>query len=246
MNILDGGFRFEATFGALQGAVAKEIFDRFVEAERTKDWDDARKFHGDDTNVGHLARTEPQRRADAFIAMILQAAATRPDAIRPEPALHIVMTTDAYETALAELAGTPAQFDPRRYQSYKSETLDGIQIDPSDALAAGIIGHIRRVVIGVTEASMSQKARVFTGPLRKLLGTLDPVCIWPGCELPQHLCQADHTVSWRETQDTSVGNGKIMCGKHNRLKETGYRTWKDPTGHWHTYRPDGTEIIPAA
>ena len=50
----------------------------------------------------------------------------------------------------------------------------------------------------------------------------------------------------RETQDTSVGNGKIMCGKHNRLKETGYRTWKDPTGHWHTYRPDGTEIIPAA
>jgi hypothetical protein len=22
----------------------------------------------------------------------------------------------------------------------------------------------------------------------------------------------------------------------------GYRTWRDPDGHWHHYRPDGTEI----
>jgi hypothetical protein len=22
----------------------------------------------------------------------------------------------------------------------------------------------------------------------------------------------------------------------------GYRTWRDPDGHWHHYRPDGTEV----
>jgi len=33
-----------------------------------------------------------------------------------------------------------------------------------------------------------------------------------------------------------------MCGHHNRWKATGYTTWRDPKGHWHHYRPDGTEI----
>jgi hypothetical protein len=33
-----------------------------------------------------------------------------------------------------------------------------------------------------------------------------------------------------------------MCGRHNHFKQRGYRTWRDPTGQWHTYRPDGTEI----
>jgi hypothetical protein len=26
------------------------------------------------------------------------------------------------------------------------------------------------------------------------------------------------------------------------LKNKGYRTWRDPDGLWHTYRPDGTEL----
>jgi hypothetical protein len=33
-----------------------------------------------------------------------------------------------------------------------------------------------------------------------------------------------------------------LCARHNRWKQHGYRTWRDPTGHWHTHRPDGTEI----
>jgi hypothetical protein len=33
-----------------------------------------------------------------------------------------------------------------------------------------------------------------------------------------------------------------MCPRHNRFKNRGYRTIRDPHGHWHTYRPDGTEI----
>jgi hypothetical protein len=33
-----------------------------------------------------------------------------------------------------------------------------------------------------------------------------------------------------------------MCSHHNRWKATGYTTWRDPHGHWHHYRPDGTEI----
>ena len=33
--------------------------------------------------------------------------------------------------------------------------------------------------------------------------------------------------------------------RHNRFKNHGYRTWRDPHGRWHLYRPDDTEITPA-
>ncbi|MGB8861805.1 MAG: hypothetical protein WCC60_21295 [Ilumatobacteraceae bacterium] len=33
-----------------------------------------------------------------------------------------------------------------------------------------------------------------------------------------------------------------MCDHHNRWRSKGYRTWRDPDGHWHHHRPDGIEI----
>jgi hypothetical protein len=53
-------------------------------------------------------------------------------------------------------------------------------------------------------------------------------------------------VHLERTKDTSVNNGGPLCGAHNRFKERGYRTWRDPNGTWHTTRPDGTQLQPAA
>jgi hypothetical protein len=33
-----------------------------------------------------------------------------------------------------------------------------------------------------------------------------------------------------------------MCGRHNRLKERGYRVFRDENGDWHTLDPHGVEI----
>ena len=107
-------------------------------------------------------------------------------------------------------------------------------------------GHIRRVVLGAPDASISQRTRLFTGALRDLLNVIDPMCMWAGCEIPGHRCQADHTIPWHAGGLTTIGNGKPMCGKYNRLKEHGHRTWRDPQGRWHINRPNGTEIQPAA
>ena len=54
----DGGFTLQGSFGALQGATIRELFERFVTAERLADWEEARDIHGDQTNQSHLARTE--------------------------------------------------------------------------------------------------------------------------------------------------------------------------------------------
>jgi Domain of unknown function (DUF222) len=243
----DGGFKVDGSFGPAQGALIKELFERFVEVERLADWDEARAQFGDDANVTDLRRTEAQRRADAFANALLQAAAQPADAVRPEPCVNIVMSQDAYEAGLAELAGTePVRFDPKNYRTYQCQTLGGTTLSPGAALGAAMAGHIRRVVIRAGEASISQKSRTFAGPLRALIQTLDKSCVWVGCQVPSDRCQVDHVTPWRDTHDTSASNGAPLCGKHNRHKERGYRTWKDSEGHWHIQRPDGSTIEPAA
>jgi Domain of unknown function (DUF222) len=243
----DGGFTLEGSFGALQGATIRELYERFVTAERLADWEQARDIHGDETNQSHLARTEPQRRADAFEAALLQASGTLPDANLPEPSVNIAMSPDMFEHGLATLTDTqPVRLDPRNYRNIRCETFGGTQLDPADAVAAAIKGHIRRVVYTTPEASVSQKGRFFTGALRQLLNVIDPSCQWAGCNIPAHHCQADHTIAWHAGGETRVSNGKPLCQKHNRLKEHGYRTWRDPNGQWHIQRPNGTHIQPAA
>jgi hypothetical protein len=243
----DGGFTLDGRYGPAQGALAKELFERFVAVERLADWEEARGEYGNDANVTHLRRTEAQRRADAFINILLQAAAQPADAVRPEPCVNIVMSQEAYEAGLAELAGTgPVRLDPRNYRSYQCETLSGTTLTPGEALGAAMAGHIRRVVISATDASITQKSRAFTGPLRALVQTRDTTCVWTGCHIPSDQCQADHITPWRHTQNTTANNGAPLCGKHNRHKERGYRTWRDTQNNWHIQRPDGTTITPTA
>ena len=114
------------------------------------------------------------------------------------------------------------------------------------ALLARTEAQRRRVVIGAPEASVSQKTRVFTGPLRRMIQTLDTTCVWAGCDIPSDRCQVDHVTPWRTTQNTSARNGAPLCGRHNRYKEHGYHTHRDTNGNWHIQRPDGTTITPAA
>ena len=41
---------------------------------------------------------------------------------------------------------------------------------------------------------------------------------------------------------TAPVNGAPACPRHNRAKNGGYTTRRDTHGHWHVYRPDGTEL----
>ena len=128
----DGGFRIEGHLGPAQGAIVKELFERFVAMERLADWDEARDTFGADANATHLRRTEAQRRADAFVNALLQAAAQPADAVRPKPCVNIVMSSDAYQ---AELARTePTRFDPTNYRTYQCQTLGGTTRSPGEAL----------------------------------------------------------------------------------------------------------------
>jgi hypothetical protein len=125
---------------------------------------------------------------------------------------------------------------------YRCTTFDGRPIDPTEAVATALIDHIRRVVIGADSVviDLGRRRRCFTGAAQ-LAAT---ECYWPGCHVPATDCQIDHLIPWtdRGGGSTNPGYGAPACGRHNRYKQRGYRVHRDPTGHWHTVRPDGTEI----
>jgi Domain of unknown function (DUF222) len=242
----DTGY-LDARFGAAQYAAMNEILDQFAQAEFAAEWDELRARVGDDACPGLLERTEPQRRADALLALFLRAASTDPAAKDPEPVVNIVIDQAVYETQLAAIAtGDQPSFEATDLAHQRCRTTNGVPVDPADAVAASLVGHVRRVLLGPDGViiDLGRRARTFTGSARDaalLQAALDGDgrCLWPGCGL--HRCHIDHTHEWGHGGVTALPNAGPLCPRHNRFKTRGYRTWRDPTGVWHTYRPDGTE-----
>ena len=243
----DEGF-LDARMGAAQFAQMKEVFERFSQAEFDAEWDQLRARLGDDACPAMLERSDAQRRADALATIFQRAAGADPTAKDPEPVVNIVIDQAVYEAQLAAMVtGEPVRFDPHDLAHQCCRTTTGVAVDPADAVAASLIGHVRRVVVdgdGVI-IDLGRRSRTFTGSAREaaaLQAALDGDgrCLWPGCGL--HRCQVDHSDEWHAGGCTDVRNAGPLCPRHNRWKTRGYRTWRDPTGIWHTFRPDGTEI----
>jgi hypothetical protein len=168
--------------------------------------------------------------------------------------VNIVMDAATFESTLARMrliALTPGRgvptLDRLPLTDWRCETLDGTLVDPYEALVAALHGHVRRVVFDTagTVIDLGRRRRLFAGAARDAGKLQSTHCIWPGCSIPTGHCQADHVAEWQHAGETRPGNGAPLCGRHNRLKSRGYRTWRSPDGRWHTARPDGTEISPS-
>ena len=67
-------FRFETSHGIIVGASMREVFEAFCTAEFDRDWQWVRDTYGAEAKASLLPRSASQRRADAFVAMVLAAA----------------------------------------------------------------------------------------------------------------------------------------------------------------------------
>jgi hypothetical protein len=234
----------DAQGGVLAGSEFVEIFDRFCDAEFRSDWDAGVVQWGERMNPQLLERTPAQRRFDALRAVFLAAAASGVVGVF-DPLVNLVVDQTTLEHHLTKLlGGDPEPLDPATVDQRRCETVNGMPIDPADMLAAVFIGHVRRVVFDAAGVviDLGRRSRLFTGGARDAVLLGDRWCLWPGCDLRSGRCEIDHTTPWAANGPTRPDNGGIACSRHNRWKQHGYRTWRDPTGQWHTTRPDGTEI----
>jgi hypothetical protein len=146
------------------------------------------------------------------------------------------------ETATATTTETDDGLDqPGR----RCSTLDGHPIDPAEALAALLVGRLRRVVLdgrGVV-IDMGRTARLFTGPRHLAVRLQRTTCYWPGCHVLVQHCQADHLLPWTQGGPTDQQNGAPACGAHNRVRNQGFTVGRDPTtGQIIVRRPDGRPL----
>ena len=245
-SAIDGSFRLEANHGGLQGAVMAEIFERFETAELHADWAAARKVHGDQARVEHLERTPAQRRADAIFEIFRRAAAA--DRASPVPLVNIVVDQDTFEDELRRGAGAPVTVDPNEVlDERRCHAIDGTPLRPAEAVAAALVGHVRRVVVDSagTVIDLGRRQRLFTGSARDaaflqavLRGPGGLGCLWPGCDGRGRNLQVDHRDPACRGGPTNTDNSDAYCGFHNRTKEHGYRPVRDPDGTWSIHRPD--------
>jgi len=245
-SAIDGSFRLESNHGALQGAAMAEIFDRFETAELHADWAAARELHGDQATVADLERTPAQRRADALFRIFCRAAAA--EGASPEPLVNIIIDQDSFEDELRRSAGVPVTVDANEVlDRRRCHTLDGTQIRPAEAVAAALVGHVRRVVVDSagTVIDLGRRQRLFTGSARDaaflqalLRGPGGLGCLWPGCDGRGRNLQVDHRDPACRGGPTDTDNSDAYCGFHNRTKEHGFRPIRDPDGTWTIHRPD--------
>jgi len=243
-------FRFETSHGILQGDAMRAVFDAFCDAEFARDHAWATEQYGPGATADQLPRTAPQRRADAFFAMVCAAAAhgAGHDPIPVEVTTSLVMDLDQFEQyTRSELDGTPPTIDPSQVRSRRCETIDGIPVDPRQAVAATFLGRIRRVVLGSTGVVVNagHTRRLFNGALRDAILATDPTCGWLGCHLRAHLAQVDHLRPHAHGGPTDAANAKTTCRHHNLFKQrAGYGTTRNRDGTITIHRPDGTTLHP--
>jgi hypothetical protein len=244
VSIVGEGVYLDGRGGVVAGSMIEEIFARFCDTDFRADWDAGVAQWGDKMNPGLLDRTAAQRRFDALLAIFTSAAASGVVGVC-DPLVNVIVDQTTLEHHLATVSGSNVEpLDPSTVDHRRCETSTGHHIDPADMLAAVLIGRVRRVVFdsaGVV-IDLGRRARLFTGGARDAVLLGDRWCMWAGCDLRSGRCQIDHTTPWANSGPTHPNNGGIACPRHNRWKQRGYRTWRDQQGHWHTYRPDGTEI----
>ena len=229
--------------GSLQGAGMHDIFQHYLEAETLADWDKARAEHGDDAAGCHLERTVAQRSADALYR-IYEDAAANADSPVPVGFVHnLVWNQETFEYFLARYFG--ADPEPMHPDDYLCQTIDGIPVNPIEAITSALVSKIRRAVVGANGTVIDLgEARQFTGSARAAVKLAATECVWPSCRVPTSRCETDHMVEHSKQGRTDPGNGAPLCGKHNRWKQKGFTVHRDPQGNWHTRRPNGTEIDP--
>jgi hypothetical protein len=197
---ISGMYLGQMTLDPISGAIVAGELER-LEAELFEaDWATAHAAMGREPQLGELARTPSQRRADALVEMATRSRSAPENGRRPEPLFSVVVGYEALHGRICELSGGTV-ITPGSLLAY----LEGADFERA-VFAPG-----KRVEVSVT-------ARLFSGATRRAIELRDRTCTHPFCDVRAERCQIDHIVPYALGGPTTQENGRVLCGFHNRLR----------------------------
>lgn len=234
---------------ALPAAIAHAVRDRLTRFARTVI--DARDPGSDVEEAGRSGtadtRTIEQLRADVLADLLL----TTDPTVVPRTAEPIVATVQVVVPALT-LIGIGGDTDVDTGHAVPAELVGHAPIDTATArrLAGTAAGRDRLLTHPVTGAILTVDRYRPSEEQRRLLRARDEHCRFPGCRMPVHRCDLDHTTDAAHGGPTSTCNLAHLCKRHHILKPAsewtviqhpdGTLEWTSPTGRTHHDHPPGT------
>jgi hypothetical protein len=92
--------------------------------------------------------------------------------------------------------------------------------------------------------NVGRTKRVVPPHIRRAVEVRDGHCVFAGCHAPTHWCDVHQVAEWdADHGETSEANSALLCERHHTKAHHGFRVERQPDGTWHTYRPDGTQIL---
>jgi hypothetical protein len=213
----DGSRTFRGELDAVGGEKFEAMLESYVQADRPA---------GD-------RRTRAQQLADALVqaADVALASGTLPTLRTVKP--HVVVTIPL--TDLVDPFNAPGV----------GRVGFGAEISAARVRMLACDGNVTRIVIGPEGQPMDhgRTKRVVPPSLRRAVEQRDWHCVFAGCHAPSYWCDVHHLVHWADDGDTCLENSALLCERHHTKVHHGFTVVRDPDGRWHTYRPDGTEIL---
>lgn len=180
--------------------------------------------HDQETGV---PRTVPQRRARAFANLVKRGAGR--STVSARPLLHVVMSLQVMQNAIAQMAKDPSEqdftsmLDPNEPDG-RCELIDGTPIHPKYALLLMMQARVRRQVLTAKNVTLnaSYETRLFPDWMAHIrLVESRGQCAVAGCDAPHTWLHKDHRQPRAKQGPTSLRNLDLLCGPDNRHKSDG-------------------------
>ncbi len=217
-----GQMTLDPVSGAIVGGELNRLEEKLFEAE----WAEARERLGREPLLSELTRSPGQRRADALVEMATRSKASN-DGRRPAPLFTVLVDYETLHGRISQLedgtvlpVGHLLPWLMRADLERATFKLGGrVEIGAPAKLASLTPEALRKAVFtpqGRTE--IAPTARLFTGATRRAIEVRDRTCAHPTCDVVASRCQIDHIQPWSQGGDTTQENGRLLCGRHNRMR----------------------------
>lgn len=216
-RLLGGGFTGSFSLDAVGGEKVATAIESIAAASRCA---------GD-------TRTAAQVRGDALVQLC--------DLALASGQLPILRTVKPH---VGVLIGIEDLLDPDAGHDAATTSL-GAAISAARARWIACDATVGRIVLGPDSVplDMGRDQRVAPPHLRRAVELRDQSCVFTGCEAPAWWCEVHHVIHWGDGGETCLENSALLCERHHGKVHHGFTIVREPDGRWHTYRPDGTEIL---